>query len=213
MREAGCYYLDFGAESASDRVLSRMKKKITRDQIAEALTLTHRLGFKTKVFFTFGHIEETLADARETLDFIRKNARYISRLGGGIGIHILPGTEVEEFAKDCGCLPPDFSWSAPFHEPRNAFFACPPTVPILTQPGFGWREMYTVRYRELMYKARDPHVLLSYLGHLADASVLRRLGRLLAGSLRGPLERGRPQHRPASPATPTSRSVKRPLPR
>ena len=185
MREAGCYYVDFGAESASDRVLSRMKKKISREQISEALVLTHRLGFKTKVFFTFGHIGETLADARETLRFIRGHARCISRLGGSIGINVFPGTEVEEFARDCGCLPADFSWSTPFREARNAFFSTPPSVPILIQPGFGWREMYLVRYQQLLEKARDPRLLLSYLRHLGDPKTLRRVGRLLAGPFRG----------------------------
>lgn len=191
MREAGCYYLDFGAESASDRVLSRMRKKINRDQIAGAIALTHRLGFRTKVFFTFGHIGETLADARETLDFIRVNARRISRLGGGVGINVFPGTEVEEFARGCGCLPPEFSWSTPFNEPRNAFFSCPSSVPILIQPGFGWKEMYTVRYLGLLTKARSPHVVSAYLRHIADPAVRRRLRCLLAGSLRGILQRRR----------------------
>ena len=185
MRDAGCYYVDFGAESASDRVLARMKKKLSRGQIAEALALTHRLGFKTKVFFTFGHIGETLADARETLRFIRENARRISRLGGSIGINIFPGTEVEEFARECGCLPADFSWSKPFHEPRNSFFSTPPSVPILIQPGFGWKEMYVVRYQQLLQKARDPSVLLSYLRRLGDPKTLRRLGRLLSGPFQG----------------------------
>lgn len=185
MREAGCYYLDFGAESASDRVLLRMKKKMSREQISEALALTHRLGFKTKVFFTFGHIGETLADARETLRFIRENARCISRLGGSIGINIFPGTEVEEFARECGCLPADFSWSTPFHEARNSFLSTPPSVPILIQPDFGWREMYIVRYRQLLQKARDPHMLLLCLRRLGDPKMLRHLGRLLAGLFRG----------------------------
>jgi anaerobic magnesium-protoporphyrin IX monomethyl ester cyclase len=191
MLGAGCYYLDFGAESASDRVLSRMKKKITRAQIASALTLTHRLGFKTKVFFTFGHIGETLADARDTLRFIREHSRAISRIGGSIGINIFPGTEVEEFARSIGCLSPDFSWSMPFHEPRNSFFSTPPSVPILIQPGFGWKEMYAVRYQQLLQKARDPRLVFSYLGHLANPNVLRRAGRLLTGAIRGRISRGR----------------------
>ena len=86
MRRAGCYYLDFGAESISRSVLERMRKRITPEQISTALVLSHKYGFRTKVFFTFGHIEETLADAIETIRFIRKNSRYISRIGGGIGI-------------------------------------------------------------------------------------------------------------------------------
>jgi radical SAM superfamily enzyme YgiQ (UPF0313 family) len=176
MREAGCYYLDFGAESASPRVLARMKKKITPEQISAALVLAHRLGFKTKVFFTFGHIEESLADARKTLGFIRQNARYISRLGGGIGINIFPGTEVEEFARACGALPPGFSWAAPFHKARNSFFATPPSVPILIQPGFGWREMYLVRCQQLLQKARDSQVLLARLRRFGDRFPLQRLG-------------------------------------
>jgi radical SAM superfamily enzyme YgiQ (UPF0313 family) len=185
MRDAGCYYLDFGAESVSPRVLARMKKKITPEQISAALVLAHRLGFKTKVFFTFGHIEESLEDARTTLSFIRQNARYISRLGGGIGINIFPGTEVEEFARACGALPADFSWATPFHEGRNRFFATPPSVPILIQPGFGWREMFWVRCQQLLQKAHDPQVLRARLRRLGGRIAPRRLGRRLVGASQG----------------------------
>jgi len=165
-------------------VLSRMKKRVTREQISDALRLSHRLGFKTKVFFTFGHIGETMADARETLRFIRQNSRYITRLGGGVGINVFPGTEVEEYARESGALDPEFSWSTRYYEPRNPFFATPPNVPLLIQPQFGWKEMKRVRYLQLLHKAQDPKLVLSYLRHLGDPGTLRRVGRLLAGPFR-----------------------------
>jgi radical SAM superfamily enzyme YgiQ (UPF0313 family) len=184
MRKAGCYYLDFGAESVNADVLERMHKKITPEQITEALVLSHKLGFKTKVFFTFGHIGETYSNARETLRFIHKHSRYITRIGGGIGINIFPGTEVEEYAHEIGCLPEDFSWSQEYDDQRNLFYGTSPSVPVLIQPQFGWKEMRSLRRLHLLEKLRDPKIWASNLRRLGDPIALRRLARIFTGVFR-----------------------------
>ena len=181
MREAGCYYIDIGAESANPDVLKRMKKQITPEQLTVVLKLAHKMGMKTKVFFTFGHIEATFDQALETLAFMRKNRRYISRIGGIIGINIFPGTEVEEYALEIGSLPEDFSWSTPFEDERNLVFSTAPSVPILIQPQLGWREIYALRRRHLFQKMRDPTILADNLRRLKDPVALRRIARTLTG--------------------------------
>jgi len=184
MREAGCYYLDFGVESINPVMLKRMKKNITPEQISKILELSYNLGFKTKVFFTIGHIEETLDQAMETLRFIRKNKRYITRIGGGVGINIFPGTEVERFAKDEGLLPEGFHWSSPYHQEENLRFSTAPSVPILIQPQFTWRELHLMRRRHLFQKLRDPQVVRANLRKLRGRAALARL-RSLAGAAFG----------------------------
>ena len=158
-----------------------MKKQITPEQITWALKLTHKMGIKTKVFFTFGHIGETFDQALETLAFMRKNRRYIRRIGGVIGINIFPGTEVEKYARTIGSLPADFSWSQPYENERNLIFSTSPSVPILIQPQLGWREIYALRRRHLFQKLKNPTILASNLMLLKDPIVLRRLARTFAG--------------------------------
>lgn len=184
MRKAGCYYIDIGAESANPEVLKRMKKQITPEQITGVLKLAHKMGIKTKVFFTFGHIGETYDQALETLAFIRKNRRYIRRIGGIIGINIFPGTEVEEYARAIGSLPADFSWSMHYEDERNLIFSTSPSVPILIQPQLGWREIYALRRRHLFQKLKDPTILADNLMRLRDPIAFRRLARTFTGVLR-----------------------------
>ena len=185
MREAGCYYLDFGVESIHPEMLKRMKKKITPEQVSHIMKLSHELGFKTKVFFTIGHIEETVDQAMETLRFIRKNKRYISRIGGGVGIHIYPGTEVERFAREEGLMPDNFHWSAPYHHEENLHFSTPPSVPILIQPQLTWRELHLMRRRHLFQKLRDPEVIKANLQKLRGRAALRRIKNLAGGVFGG----------------------------
>ncbi|UCF06290.1 MAG: B12-binding domain-containing radical SAM protein [bacterium] len=181
MRKAGCYYIDIGAESINPAVLKRMRKQITPEQITGVLQLAHKMGIKTKVFFTFGHIGETFDQALETLAFMRKNRRYVCRIGGSIGINIFPGTEVEKYARTIGSLPEDFSWSLPYEDKRNLVFSTSPSVPILIQPQLGWREMYSLRRRHLFQKMKDPTILAANFKRLKDPIAFRRLARIFTG--------------------------------
>lgn len=181
MRKAGCYYLDFGVESINPRVLGRMKKQTTPEQIRSVLKLTHHLGFKTKAFFTLGHISETVAEARETLRFIRKFRAHISRIGGGVGISVYPGTEVEEYARQSGFLPAGFSWSQPYFEKENLYFSASPHVPLLIQPQMTMGDLHGLRRRHLFIKLQDPQILAANLKRLADRATLRRFVQMAKG--------------------------------
>ena len=69
MRNSGCYVVSYGFESYSQDVLKSMKKHITPQQIHHAVhaTLDRRISIQAN--FIFGDKTETLATARETLDF------------------------------------------------------------------------------------------------------------------------------------------------
>jgi anaerobic magnesium-protoporphyrin IX monomethyl ester cyclase len=163
MRNAGCYYVDFGVESASRHVLKTMHKGITLDQVENVFKWTKELGMYTKVFFTFGHIGETLEDARTTIEFMEKNARFISVAATGIGIRLYPGTEVEHYASSIGCLKKEFSWAAPFIDQDIESLGNDPLVPILIQPQFGWREFRKVEFRLVRFWLKNPHAAFNVL--------------------------------------------------
>ena len=156
MKEAGCYYVDFGVESASPYVLKAMRKGITIDQVIDVFHWTKDMGILTKVFFTFGHIRETLEDAMVTLDFIERYKKYITSFGIGVGIKIYPGTQVERYAYEIGCLDTDFSWALPYHSKEAEFMSGEPNVPLLIQPQMGFKELRKIRYQLLKKRLKDP---------------------------------------------------------
>ncbi len=156
MRDAGCYYISFGVESGEDMLLKKMHKNITTEQAVAVLRWTHDLGIRTKVFFTFGHIDETMEDAEQTFRFMERHRRLIDTFGSSVGIRIYPGTAVEHHARSIGSLPPSFSWSLPFEEPRARRLGCDPLVPVLVQPQMGWDELEALERRHLWFWMKDP---------------------------------------------------------
>ena len=163
MKEAGCYYVDFGVESVSPRILKRMHKGITVEQVENVFRWTNELDLYTKVFFTFGHIGESWEDARETVAFLEKNARYIDVIATGIGVRVYPGTEVGRYATSIGSISNDFSWTAPFRDQRIESLGNDPSVPILLQPQFGWKEFRKVEFRLARFWLGHPSAALRAL--------------------------------------------------
>lgn len=81
MKEAGCFIVSYGFESASDEVLQSMKKFISKEQIDRALRLTRAAGIGIQGYFIFGDPAETLETAHETLTFWKSNSDYHITLG------------------------------------------------------------------------------------------------------------------------------------
>jgi anaerobic magnesium-protoporphyrin IX monomethyl ester cyclase len=147
MRDDGCYYVDFGVESASQHVLDTMHKGFRLEKAQELLDWCADLGLRTKVFFSIGHIGETMADVEQTFRFIAQNRAKISTLACGAGVRIYPGTYLETYARHNALLPADFSWSRVYTDPRMVDLSQDPTIPLLLQPQLGYKELSAIRLR------------------------------------------------------------------
>ena len=71
MRQAGCYTIAYGIESASPEILATLDKDTTPDQAATALRRTHQAGIQAIGYFMIGSPGETSATIRTTLDFAK----------------------------------------------------------------------------------------------------------------------------------------------
>jgi len=128
MRDAGCVSLDFGLESASEKVLRTLKKGITLDQARRVIERCASLGIRIKVFTMISLPDETPADARETLDFLKRYRHQITSYSGGI-TRIYPGSDLEAMAKQRGILPEGFNWyDRQYQNPLPDLVA--PSVPL-----------------------------------------------------------------------------------
>lgn len=81
LKDAGCFMVSYGFESASDVVLKSMHKHITRKQIERALSLSRAVGIGIQGYFIFGDPAETRETARETLRFWQEHSDYHVTLG------------------------------------------------------------------------------------------------------------------------------------
>ncbi|MBU1146985.1 MAG: radical SAM protein [Candidatus Omnitrophica bacterium] len=80
MKDAGCYHMAYGIESGSQRVLDSMKKRFKIIDTERLIRETHEAGIKTALNFMFGFPTETEEDFKESLEFLKKNHRYIDSL-------------------------------------------------------------------------------------------------------------------------------------
>ncbi len=67
LKDAGCVAVGFGIESGSDRVLKRIEKKITREQVIETVRACRELGLWTVGAFIISLPDETVEDYEQTL--------------------------------------------------------------------------------------------------------------------------------------------------
>jgi radical SAM superfamily enzyme YgiQ (UPF0313 family) len=91
--------VSFGAESASDAVLSRLNKGVTADLNQKALDILYNNSIKTTCSFILGTPGETESDVRKTYHFIINNLIAGKLTSYSVNILMpLPGTEMWDFA-------------------------------------------------------------------------------------------------------------------
>ena len=72
MSETGCFNLEFGQESGSDKILKEYRKGITRKQNVEITLLPRQYGIYSAVQLVIGSYGETRETINETIDFLKK---------------------------------------------------------------------------------------------------------------------------------------------
>jgi len=71
MAKAGCHTIWFGVESASPKILKRIGRNTTPEQVKEAFKLCKKNGIQTACSFMLGLPDETLADMETSLNFAK----------------------------------------------------------------------------------------------------------------------------------------------
>jgi len=79
LRKSGCEHIIFGIESGSQRVLGLMNKNYRIEDADRIIKGLHKAGIKVTANFMFGFPGETEEDFKETLGFIKRNAKFLDR--------------------------------------------------------------------------------------------------------------------------------------
>ncbi|MGD8718884.1 MAG: radical SAM protein [Candidatus Zixiibacteriota bacterium] len=183
MREAGCYIICFGVESADEDVLEYISKRITLEKAVRVMHWAKELGLYTKVSFSLGHPGETFEQAVKTNRFARKYGHLMTFRGYNPGVRIYPGTRVEAYARQHGLMPEGFDWAAPYENDDNEkLFKLRDNVPLLLQPQMGVDELRRLRKRFLWGYFLTPRYILT---KAIRAVRVGEVGRLWRGFLRG----------------------------
>ena len=140
MKSAGCYSVNFGFESASQRVLQDAIKKRVRLKDAENLfDWVTELDMHTIINVTWGHPTETLEEARHTLEYVMRIQSDHIHVLDPQPMRIYPGTPLETFAVENNLFPKGFDWCTDYNDDPGLRRSTP-YVPILFQPQLGLEE-------------------------------------------------------------------------
>ena len=116
MKESGCVRVKIGVESGSERILRMVRKKITKKQIRDCVSLVKKVGIDLTIYLMVGFPAETEEEIRETLDFARElDPTYYS-------LSILapyPGTEIYDDVIRNGVTLPKEHWEYFFHQSKD----------------------------------------------------------------------------------------------
>ncbi|MFH1331687.1 MAG: radical SAM protein [archaeon] len=104
-KQAGCWQVNYGLESGSQKILDILNKGVTVEQNERAVRLTNKVGIGVKGLFMLGNFGETEQTIKETWDFIKRvpmtdfHMTYFTPL---------PGTRAWELAPQYGSFDPDW---------------------------------------------------------------------------------------------------------
>ncbi|MDY6836700.1 MAG: radical SAM protein [Thermodesulfobacteriota bacterium] len=77
MRKAGCTQISYGVESGSDKIRGLLNKRLKRDDIKAAFSLTYRYGILARAYFIYGSPEESWETIEETIDLIKEIRPFV----------------------------------------------------------------------------------------------------------------------------------------
>ena len=105
MKEAGCWLVEVGIESGSQRIIDSMRKNVSKERIAECVNSISEAGMISKGNFIFGSPGETHDSLEESIDFACSlKLNYAQHTF----MQPLPGSELFETASKYGEF--DQSW-------------------------------------------------------------------------------------------------------
>lgn len=186
MKEARCYYVSYGVESGSQRILDEVvNKRLSLEQILKVTHWLDQLGILRHANFMISHPSETKKNAQDTLALMDK-------LGGknNLAITVIyPGTKIERIARANELLPEDFTWTKPLStrytlpsiRQRLPYFVDTLPWEEVCQFLFDWtsRQKYTLR----------EHALRA-LKNIRSLSDIRKILFILMIYLKRPLKQG-----------------------
>lgn len=184
MKKAGCYHINYGIESGSQKTHKTIRKGITVEQAAEAIKLTKEAGLFVGADFIIGFPDETEEDMEQTLLFMKRNP--VDNFALNVP-WLFPGTALYRQALDEGKID-EMTWFKSFQPVKSA--GVQPSFPIYVSNTFSSKEELLLKVRkytsELMTfgflkrnakfrKHTVPLLRLIYLGLLLLVMIARKI--------------------------------------
>jgi len=97
MKAAGCVGMNFGVDSASEKMLKILRRTFAPADIERGVNTAKRHGLEHILELLFGAPGETKETVRETIEFVKRIDP--ERVSVTVGLRIFPGTELERMIR------------------------------------------------------------------------------------------------------------------
>jgi anaerobic magnesium-protoporphyrin IX monomethyl ester cyclase len=104
LKESGCYRINYGVESGTQEVLDKMNRKISLEQVREAIALTKKHGVSAATNFMIGYLDESKDTYERTIKFIKELDPDSVNL---FITTVLPGTDLHSEVFERGIIKQD----------------------------------------------------------------------------------------------------------
>ncbi|MFH1509915.1 MAG: radical SAM protein [Candidatus Nealsonbacteria bacterium] len=159
MREAGCYQILYGIESASSEILENIKKRITLDRVEKAIKDTKKADIEVRLSFMIGNPGETEETIKKTI----KYAIYLDPDLVSFNITTpYPGTEMFEWAKGKNIL---------LHKDWTRYNFADPVMDLPTVSSSKIKEYYKKAHRQFYFR---PKYILKRIRKIKSLDDFRR---------------------------------------
>lgn len=111
LREAGCYAVSFGIESADPTILKRIHKQQTVEQAHDAIVAAQRAGLDVCALMMVGNPGETNDSIKRSIEFLQQHD--IHNIGTVGCTWVFPGTALHNYAKRKGYIDESFWLNGP----------------------------------------------------------------------------------------------------
>jgi len=106
MKQAGCWCINFGVESAVQKNLNTLRKGLRIEETIQAIELAHKVGIRTFGTYIFGIPGETFEEGLETIRLAKRLRSYYTEF---FPITPFPGADLYEHSDRYGTILRDIS--------------------------------------------------------------------------------------------------------
>jgi len=123
MKKAGCVHVSLGVESGAPELIERINKRITNEQVFNALKIFYKWGIPTDIYLIVGIPGENSKTVSKTIDLLKKTAKFKPKFKKPAVLQIYPNTGLYELAKEQGIISDSYWLSnklVPFYTYENS---------------------------------------------------------------------------------------------
>lgn len=163
MKNAGCYGMSYGAESANQKSLDLLKKNLKVEKIVESIELSLRMGFFVTTTYILGIPKEDESDVRNTIKLANRLATHIAHFYLPIPY---PESEMYYQCRGDGGIRKGLCW-----EDFNMF---DDDNPVYVNPLIGKEKMINIKREAIRSYYLNPKVVMRNLRQLNSMEDIKR---------------------------------------